>query len=378
MRRTKRWFFVLALLLMLWPLYGKWADRSRFALRGVTTGQEQPTATWQGVLDGSYLSQMDDWWRNTLPGRTFLIRVRNQLRYDMMGTSTNINVEVGSQGSLYETTYISSYLGTLANLPVERAEQMAANLEALQALLREHGKELYLFISPSKARFDQNYPWYYRHVEPQQNDYDRLVQALQGSTVPCFDTVRWLQQNQGRLQAPLFYPTGIHWDYCWGNLATAAFLDEITASGRFSLAHIEVGEEPCDRVLSPNSDLYDLLNLLPRARVENYAPVLQVTPGQQKPGVFIRGSSFLDQSLRMAVEQGVFGYAAILDNINCKQYQGNELIDQSVFTEYEALDLKSMLAQSDLVILECNESDVCNLSWGTVVYLLAHPELLGD
>lgn len=379
MKLLKRWFFVLALLLMLWPVYGKLADRSRFVLQGVSVAGEAPTPTAEDLLTGEYQADLDSHWRETLPGRTFLIRLRNQVLFSLLGTSSNENVAIGQGGTLYEGLYIDAYLGTGEVMSEAQAAEQVEKLQALQALLRANGKELYLFITPNKARFVQDYPWYYGGVEKSTNDYDRLTAALEGSGVPVFDCVPFLQAQAGALPAPQFYKQGIHWDHCWGNLAAAAFADTITESGRFSLAHVDITAEATEQIISPNSDVYDLLNLLPRAAFTNYNPHRTVTPpadGAPAPNALIRGSSFIDESLLMLMQEGVFGKAVNLGNINCTVYENGEELSRVQFSEYEELDMAGILAQTDLVVLECNESVLPQMGWGLVEYLLANPQLV--
>lgn len=376
MKIAARWFYVLVLLLLLWPVYGGLADRSRFVLQGVSDEPERPELTAESVLEGDLQSEWDSWWRQTLPGRTFLIRLRNQILY-AMGTSSNSSVAIGQEGSLYERFYIDEYLGTDPVMSEADAAAQVEKLQALQALLRQNGKELYLFITPSKARFDTDYPWYYKGIEKGVNDYDRFMAAQQGAGLQVFDCTKFFAENAGTLPAPQFYKAGIHWDHCWGNLAAAAFADEITASGRYSLAHVDIQAEPTDQIIAPNSDVYDLLNLLPRAHFVNYRPVRTVTPATgDAPGVLVRGSSFIDESLLMLMQEGVFGYAVNLGNINCTVYRDGVEQSATQFSEYEELELAEMLKNTDFIVLECNESVLPEMGWGLVEYLLAHPELV--
>jgi len=378
---AKRWFFCLALLLFLFPLYGRLADRSRWVLKGVTEEAETPAVTLETVLDGSCQSDLDTWWREHLPGRSFLVRLRSQVLYSVFRTSSNTNVLLGKNGNLYEDFYINFQTGVTPPLSETEIAAMVAGLTRLRELLAENGKHLYLFITPSKARFfPDDYPWYYdaMNTHPSPDNYALLVDALRDGGIPFFDGVAFLQQNEGLYEAPYFYKAGTHWDHVWGTAAAAGLLRQIRSDGVCQPAEWEVGETlVTDRVLPPNSDLYDLLNLLPRADFPNYAPVLTQKTDGDALNVLYRGGSFLDESLLTLSQNGVFGHSAYLSNANCVVYDGADAVSSQVFETYDELDLAAMLADTDLVILEVNEGSIPSLGWGFVEYLLEHPRLLG-
>lgn len=373
------WFLAAVLLICLWPVYALRVRKLRPLSGSIVTAQF-PAFSAEAVLDGTWQEDFNIWWQQNLPGHSLLIRLRNEFVYTALRTSPNKNVLIGRKGGLYERLYLDDY----CNYPQSPDESTIAGqvekLEQFRDLLAEHGKSVYVFITPSKVRFmPDDMPWYYDPAMHKVDGYELLRDALQKSDLPVFDAIAYMQQNPDRLPAPYFYPTGIHWDTCWAASATARLLDLIEAGEGRELGTMTVQCEPVtEDAVEPNKDLDELLNRVFVPKFLNYRPIVEQIPagGQEKPGLFACTSSFGYTSLRLLTNGPIFGPTVYFENQKLSVRDAAGTVTDSTITDYSQLDLQSCLAQTDIFVVEILEIRITGEAMRLPDYILDHPELL--
>ena len=379
----KNWFLAVFIFILVLPLYGKFLD-SNITLNGVSTSVNSVEATIDTLSDGTYQSYINGIWEEEFPGRKFLLRVRNQLLYSICKVSPNSNVVIGKDDYLYEPSYILFETQAFAPSSEEYFNTLGENLEKINMLLESYGKELYVFVTPSKAHFYKDFiPDLYlcldKEDEYSYTNYSKLIEELDANDIKYFDSIKFVEDNynSGILSAPLFYKTGIHWSQPWGETCAAEFVNYMNDYSKYNLAQVEVSESRCDKPVHPATDLYSSLNLIRNAQDEWWTSEMTVVrEGKDKPKVFCRGGSFMGQSLSALVRGGVFGEDVVFENYYYFQNQYSEHETLSSFTSYDEIDLNKLLGKSDILILEVNEGAISTMSWGFIEYLLAHPECL--
>lgn len=376
---TGKDFLCFALLITLFPLYG-WLVGDWRALDGVSAAAGQPEPTWNTVMTGEYQERLNDWWQENIPGRQLLIRIRNQFVYTATGTSPNGNVLLGRNGYLYEKGYLDTYCQQREMMTDAQIGELVGKLLRLRKLLQDNGKELYVFITPSKALYTQEqFPWYYRiHLKDRdesQDEYRRFVACAENSGLNYYDAIDFIDRNEGALEAPVFYPTGIHWDHWWAGAASIDFVKFIGQTSGWNLTELQISGQVTTEEVQPNADLYRSMNLLEWLRMENYAPEWTVrTEGTDTPTVFCRGGSFLAESLKPLLQQGVFSPKSVYFE---NTYFATENFTQTfTVNDYDDIALSKYLGRSDIVILEVNHASFPNMSFGLMDYLLEHPQLV--
>ena len=115
----------------------------------------------------------------------------------------------------------------------------------------------------------------------------------------------------------MFYSTGIHWSHSYGNVAAKAFSEYINTKSRWELSAISIDEYKVDEPLWPDADLYQTLNLFSEPKdVQYYATKLSIVEQRDRPNVFIRGGSFMGQSLNSLISVGMFNKNIHLETPN--------------------------------------------------------------
>lgn len=379
----KYWFIVLFAATLLIPLYGKTLDAD-IILNGVTAKPENVDVSMETLNNGTYQAFLNDTWENDFPGKKFLLRVRNQLLYSIFKVSPNTNVVIGKDNYLYEPSYILFETQIYPPSSEDYFNTLGSNLVQLQGLLKENGKELYIFITPSKAHF-------YREYIPQRlellsaedsysyTNYSKLLEVLEENNLKYYDSVSFIEKNldAGNLESPVFYKSGIHWSHPWASSAAAEFLDYMNSCSKYDLSSISVTEGISDVPIAPDTDLYDSLNLIVEAQEKWYSAETMIErSGSDRPNIFLRGGSFMGQSLIALIRAGIFDRDVHFENNYYFTDQYSSMYNLSSFTAYEEMDLDQMIGQSDILVLEVNEGAIYTMSWGFIDYLLEHPEYL--
>ena len=374
-------FIIIFAVSLLVPVYGRLLDRG-ITLSGVSAAPEEAAFDIADIQDGSYQKYLNDTWEDNFPGRKLLLKTRNQLLYSCLNVSPNENVVIGKNKCLFEPMYILYETQVYPPSSDEYFDNLTIELKQFRELLDRNGKELYLFITPSKAHYmKDNIPDLLMYADQEQyhdtTNYRKFIEALDKSGVNYFDSIRYIDEHKdsGMLKAPIFYNSGIHWSHSWGRTCAAEFLDMINEESRYNLSSVSVSEEVSEEPIEPDTDLYSSMNLLFDADETWYdAPVKVEREGCDKPSVFIRGGSFLGQSISSLVRADVFGSDVHFENNYWFLDKYTAAGTLSGFTAYDELPLDFLVGKSDIVILEVNDAVIANMSFGFVEYMLEHPE----
>lgn len=382
-KKSVKIFIGIFIVILLYPLYGIIFD-GVVSLSGVSNTVEMPKFTAKDFVSGEYQTNLNSWIDENFGGRKFLIKLRSEIMYSLFHESPNQNVVLGKDGYLFQDTYINHELGLVGSETDDICTDLVAKLEKLNALFEENGKELYIFITPSKAHFCKDkIPAYYDGVMDENvvTYYDRFTQLLPNTDLRYFDGHAYAEEYlKMNFDAPLFYSTGIHWSTSYGSNAARAFSEYISScSDKWNLGKVTLTEELVDEPLWPDADLFESLNLLHKPKGPYYAINAVIDEEGDKPNVFMRGGSFLGQSLNTLVRAGMFNQDVHFENYYyfVDQYSFQKTL--SGYTAYDEVDnLDELLAQTDIMILEVNEANIPNMSWGFIDFLLENPEFIAN
>lgn len=377
--KSVHWFLLGVLCICLWPLYGHIWNSYR-PLGGVSIQSELPQVSEESILRGDWQSGFDTWWQDHIPGRNILIRTRNEIIYRVFRTSPTGNVVEGRNRYLYGPSYLYYYCTKAEDFPDDYIEGLVRKLEELQTLLESHGKSLYLFLTPTKLRYtaEQGLPWYMNTSMHEIDRHDLFVEALADSDIHYFDSVSFFRDNPGLFDTPIFYPPGIHWDTCWAAAAAAAFLSYINETGPYDVGSMTVEGKPTDTPFGSNADLYDMMNVWTSPTLKNLQREVTLYPGTDRPGLFVRTSSFGAASLLHLTRSDNFGATTYFENRAYvrRNEQGESEVNYNV-TDYSQVDLAAAFKESDIFVIEILEDHIPDLGEGNMVdYILENGQWL--
>lgn len=369
---------VAAALVLASPLLLKKSDE-RLALDGVENTARFPDFSAEKLVDGSAQSEFETYVQQHLPGKPFMVRLRNEITFSALHTVSNINYSMNRDRNLFSWENVSYYLQYFAPISEDGTRELIEKLERLEELFRAHGKQMYIFITPNKVRYmADELPWVDTAMAPKQGpgNYERLTAGLAASDLKWFDSIAYINEHRQEfdLRVPLFYRTGLHWSVYVGNMVGNAFGEYLEKESGYRLPEISVSAQPCEEPVYPDADSFEVFNTLEKPYDSYYEPVIEtVDPTTDAPGFLCRGGSFMGQSLSVLIRNHYFGKNVSMEN---RQIFTDEFENVVPFTDYDAVDMREYLKDIDLVVLEVNETAVSDMSFGFIDYVLEHPEIL--
>ncbi|MBQ9421191.1 MAG: hypothetical protein IJU30_05500 [Lachnospiraceae bacterium] len=397
-------------------------DASDSTSGGGIIGMILGSDTAKGLMDGSTQSGWDSLISERIPARATLLKSRNQGIFSVFNQSPNAGVLLCPDGQLMEREYVYKYEKIYPPAAESEVRAQCDKLAAIRDRLRARGKELYLFITPTKPRYyEDSIPESLRKMQAfpdRPGNYEVLKEVLGDYDFEVFDSIAYIDAlirdgSDEVLQFPLYQQTGTHWTWPLGLKVALGFADFLRERSAWS---VPMGAEvigKADAPVFPDADLYDILNIYTPAwgnyfnadivvdevaapdsgtaiktaeELGGVADGAAVTPDDAenagravahtgRADMLVRGGSFLGQTISPLINHGFFGHCMYLENT--KVYS-EDWPNGGTFTSYDELEpaLSAQLKETDILILEINEAHVPTMSFGFIDWLYEHPEAL--
>ena len=274
---------------------------------------ELPAVSAQGILDGSFQTDFDAYFRSHFPLQNYFLKLRNQIQWSIFDKSPNTHVVKGKDNNLFESLYIEELLKYdsfytyndeyLANYD-QYWDQVAQDLAYIQGKLAEKGKVMYVFLTPSKAHFmPEAVPDSYVMNRPNRDEvpyaFDVLVEKLDKYGVHYYNSVEYFENT--KLDVPLFQKSGIHYTWAAGAIAFRNAVEGInTLTPDHQIKPYTISFRESDKPVFPDDDLYNLLGLMSGTFEKEYGDQIYYEPvytetdtsGAAGPKVYLQGGSF--------------------------------------------------------------------------------------
>ena len=313
-------------LLLLLPLASAWnlAVAQRYPALAIKIGPKLGGVTydkpvilsWKSLRDGSFQKAVASRVTDAMPVRPLLIRINNEIRFELFGELTAPQVVRGTNGQLIERSYLEEYCARSEGMGEKFAADIIPKLTDIQNYYRAHGAIFVYVVSPSKAA---HLPEYFvdRVACPstsaaRQQLVPQYVAALKQAGIAVVDTASLIHSLKGAYPFDLFPQGGVHWNDVGGARAVAAIVEEINRqAGRELVPPYSFSYTLSGVTSGADRELVDLLNV--------FFPPL----GYQTPKVkFSPGASCADHPARyldVAMVGSSFGHlpARILIEDNC-------------------------------------------------------------
>jgi alginate O-acetyltransferase complex protein AlgJ len=326
------------------PVHPSLAIRIGPKLGGVT--REAPVVlSWSSLRDGSFQKAVSSRVTEAMPVRPLLIRINNEIRFELFGELTAPQVVRGAKGQLIERSYLEEYCARTEGQGAALAADIIPKLKDIQNFYRARGGIFVYLVTPSKAA---HLPEYFVDRVPCPSTpaaraelVPQYVGLLRQAGIDVVDTASLIHSLKGTYEVELFPQGGVHWNDIGGARAVTALVDDINRqAGRqlvppFSFTYTLSGvSSGVDR------DLVDLLNVFFPARSIDAALV---------------GSSFSHLPGQILIEDNC------LAQLNVYYYMHLGRFGGAPYHELQR-DLKeadvARLRDARIVILEENESFV--------------------
>lgn len=351
------------------------------ALSGVTLSSALPDMSKKELLNGRLQESLNTYYAEHLPGRDFMINIRNQVIFSLFHQSPNELIILGKDKVLFEEEYVLKYEKYYPPATREYTEDLCEKLVRLQDLLSARGKEMYIFITPTKVRYYEEFvPDIYRQnnrFPDEPGNYEQFTDTLKNYPLHVYDSIPWINERAKTADFPLFYRTGTHWSWVLGMEVAADFARYLNEESRFTFPQANVAYQPTEEPVHPDADIFKLLNLFSKPYDEVYfqAEFLSEPRTDEGPNLFCRGGSFMEQTISPLIRNGYFKQDTYVQNTMIYRNCFSELTE---FSDYAEMDLKQEIDQADIILLEVNEAHIPVMSFSLIDYLLERPEILSE
>lgn len=348
-------------------------------LQGETSKEISSEISLQNVWSGTWQSDFESYLANNLKVRTYLIPIRNQFIYSILKTSPNNNIVIGKNHNLYEEEYICFETQIYQPMTIDEISNLVEKLSVLDKILKKKGKKFFIFITPSKAEiYPEDIPNNYLLLAPDTKSpstYDLFMETLAQTDIAYYDSTQDVRELKQTAEFPVFPKTGTHWSNVTAAICAKKLSDSMEEQLDINLPEYEVRYQECADPIHPDSDIYNLLNLLKKPDEIFYEPIIDITDTSKgEYTILARGGSFMGCSLRRLIFNNYFTSSYYMENTIaiCPEgmYSGN-------FDSYDILPIQEMIEDSDIIFLEVNEEAIPRMSFGFIDYILDN-EVLGE
>jgi len=284
-------------------------------LGGVTL--EAPVIlSWSSLRDGSFQKSVAIRLSEAFAFRPLLIRINNEIRFELFGALTAPQVVSGSKGQLIGQNYLDEYCSRVEGQGGTLAAGITSKLRAIQDYYRQRGGAFVYLVSPSKAA---HLPEYFldriscpSSLAARAQRVPQYVNALRDAGINVLDGAGLIHSLKGRYEVELFPQGGEHWNELGGALVVSALVNEINAqTGREIVPPFTFSYVLSRPAGGADRELVDLLNVF-------FPPLGYLTPKMTyaRPTACEQTAA---RTLNAAIVGSSFGHlpAGILIEQNC-------------------------------------------------------------
>jgi hypothetical protein len=328
---------------------------------------EKPVLSLQSWMNGEFQFKFDKYLEENIGFRNFLVRLINQIDYNLFRTTHAEGVVVGKNDQLLEYDYIRAFIG-VDFIGEETIDRKIRKLKFLQEYLKkEKNIDLVVVFEPSKTSYYSEYipEKYLKNANPQTN-YTSFVQKARDYQLRHIDFNVYFKQLKGKTEYPLYPGHGTHWSTYGMSLVADSLLRYIE-----DLRQIDLPEVYIDSLIvtttpeKPDYDIASTLNLLchlPKNERLAY-PVYRFEENAQKvrPMVLAVADSYYWNIFNARIPQNVFKNEAFWYFYG-KAYPESYTKD----TWVKDLNLKEGIEKQDVIFLMVTERFLHKLGWGFI------------
>ncbi len=206
---------------------------------GGVTSDAPVILSWPSLLDGSFQKAVSSRVTDAMTVRPLLIRVNNEIRYEMFGELTASYVVRGTNGQLIGRSYLEEYCARTEGMGAKFAADIVPKLRDIQNYYRAHGGVFVYVVSPSKAA---HVPEYFLNSFPCPSTAEARAQLvpqyvgiLKQAGINVVDTASLIHSLKGSYEVGLFPEGGVHWNDIGGTRAVSAIVEEINRQAGYEI-----------------------------------------------------------------------------------------------------------------------------------------------
>ena len=213
--------FAILWLIFCFPLLNQFWDTSTFigefkvkALKGYYEGNHEIPLSFQSWFnqgDSSFQRSKQLILKDSLRLRPYLVRLNNQIKYNLFDRVNARNIYKGKNGYFFELNNMTAFSGDRF-LGEDSIQILVEHLQVVCDSLQRKGIPILVALAPGKASFmPENLPKRFAKTENRPTNAAVFRKYLEQYEIPTIDFTPWFLQMKDTVKYPLFTKGGFHW-----------------------------------------------------------------------------------------------------------------------------------------------------------------------
>ncbi len=230
-------------------------------LTGLVISDEKPKMTSETWFNGTYQTEMDDYNNDHWAFKELMVRLNNQLYYDLFNQIRVNGFVIGKEDYLYSESYIYSAFGD-DDVNEQRVVTLMEKAKVVQDTLKKKGIDLLFVYAPGKGKYCEEFiEDKYKHPVKQTN-HDLFVKHGKEKGINQLDLYTLFEKLKPTTPYPLFPKFGHHWSFYGECVAVDTIIKHIEHLHHCDMPNIVYGNiEVVDSARSRDADVLKSMNL---------------------------------------------------------------------------------------------------------------------
>lgn len=230
-------------------------------LTGLVISDEKPKMTAETWFNGTYQTEMDDYNNDHWAFKEIMVRLNNQLYYNLFNQIRVNGFVIGKEDYLYSESYIFSAFGD-DDVNEKRVITLMEKAKVVQDTLKKKGIDLLFVYAPGKGKYCEEFiEDKYKHPVKQTN-HDLFVKYGTEKGINQLDLYTLFEKLKPITPYPLFPKFGHHWSYYGECIAVDTIIKHIEKLHHCDMPNIVYNNiEVVDSARSRDADVLKSMNL---------------------------------------------------------------------------------------------------------------------
>ena len=359
---SKILFYILILFLSSVTLNSYFQTRQIEPLRGTYREIKRPTFSWTEWFSGEYQVKMDSCTNSKFFIRSILIKIRNQIDFNLFDKVNADVVVKGKDNMLFDKLYLKSFLGQNF-LGKEAIDERLFKIKAIQDTLSSLNKQLLVVLGPSKASYFPDYfPMEYDTITKSISNYDYYAQQLEIKNINHLDFNKMFLEKKDTTSHSLYSKLGTHWNNYSRLFVWNTIVKKLEENNGWNLAKLQETKLEMLPSRGRDNDLYHLLNIYKLRDSSQYAyrTYMKDSTNIDKPkGLVIADSYywglFTEGFSKDVLGEGMYWYYNNTIHSDNPKVKGRQVKDY---------DLRSIIHEYDIIILLATAANLHDFPFG--------------
>jgi hypothetical protein len=334
--------------------------------------------SFESWTNGSFQESFQNYINDNIGLFPLFIKIHNQLEFTLFENIHTGEIVTGKDNYLFESAYITTYLGE-DYLGLDEVKRQSAEIKELQDSLTKMGKSFVFCFAPGKpSYFPEKLP---DLKEPDSTNYKAYKKEFEKRGINHLNGVKWFQQMKGNLGHYLFPKYGIHWSNYGAMIVTDSLVKYHERKFGWDLPNMKIiSTHESEHTRFYDNDIAHSMNLFQSVEPYPYMIYPEIiwekrNDKHDKKKMLIIGDSFTwDIYLNSGVSDQSFDSTDLWyynQMVNAEMTVEGDIIGRlPVLTRH--LDLGKVLEDYDGIIVISSEPNLTKLGWNISKDLLGN------